>query len=236
MVVGLGYRALSARNVAEARARLETLDEHQELGSGYSIAMRDLEIRGAGELLGEGQSGQMEQVGFSLYMDMLQRTVAALKRGETVDLDRPVSKGCEVDLRIPALLPDDYLPDVHTRLILYKRVANADNAEELRELQVEMIDRFGLLPQATKNLFEVTAIKLRATAMGIAKIDAYGGGGTMLFGPKVQIDTGRLVSMIQREAETYKLEGQEKLRFFYDMEEYARRIEVVNEILDALAV
>ena len=221
---------------ADAIKRLEAIESMDTLGAGFTLATHDLEIRGAGELLGEGQSGQMEQVGFSLYGDMLQRTVEALKRGETVDLDRPVQKGCEVDLRIPALLPDDYLPDVHTRLILYKRIANAGNDEELRELQVEMIDRFGLLPQATQNLFDTTAIKLRATAMGIAKIDGHAEGGTILFGPKVQIDTGRLVRMIQQEAESYKLEGQEKLRYFYDMEAHARRVEVVNEILDALVV
>ena len=221
---------------ADAVKRLEAIESMDTLGAGFTLATHDLEIRGAGELLGEGQSGQMEQVGFSLYMDMLQRTVEALKRGETVDLDRPVQQGCEVDLRIPALLPDDYLPDVHTRLILYKRIANASNDAELRELQVEMIDRFGLLPQATQNLFEVTAIKLRATAMGIAKIDAHAGGGNVVFGPKARIDTGRLVGMIQREAETYKLDGQERLRYFYDMEADARRIEVVNEILEALAV
>ncbi|MGB0723086.1 MAG: transcription-repair coupling factor [Gammaproteobacteria bacterium] len=220
---------------ADAVKRLEAIESMDTLGAGFTLATHDLEIRGAGELLGEDQSGQMHEVGFSLYMDMLQRTVEAIKNGEEPDLDKPLHQGTEVDLRIPALLPDDYLPDVHTRLIMYKRIASASSTEELRELQVEMIDRFGLLPQATKNLFETTAIKLKATPMGITKIEGHGNGGRILLGPKPVINAEQLIRMIQKEAETFKLQGQEVLKYAYDMEEYPRRIEVVNEVLGRLA-
>lgn len=154
---------------ADAKKRLEAISSLEDLGVGFALASHDLEIRGAGELLGEEQSGQISEVGFNLYTELLDRAVKALQSGEEPALDEPMHRGAEVDLRIPALMPEDYLPDVHTRLVMYKRIANARTEAELDELQVEMIDRFGLLPDATRNLFRVTALKLRADALGIER-------------------------------------------------------------------
>jgi transcription-repair coupling factor (superfamily II helicase) len=220
---------------ADAVKRLEAIESMEDLGAGFTLATHDLEIRGAGELLGEEQSGQIQEVGFSLYMDLLERTVAALKAGRTPELDKPLGHGAEIDLRIPALIPDDYLPDVHNRLIMYKRIANAADADDLRELQVEMIDRFGLLPEPTKHLFSVTEIKLQATPLGIAKIEAFDTGGRLVFGPEPNVDPAKLVRLIQTEPERYKLDGTEKLRFFRDMPEPQTRIATVKGLLEAVA-
>ncbi|MGD8430297.1 MAG: transcription-repair coupling factor, partial [Ectothiorhodospiraceae bacterium] len=143
---------------ADAAKRLEAIASLEDLGIGFALASHDLEIRGAGELLGEGQSGQIQEIGFSLYTELLERAVRDLRSGREPALDRPLHHGAEVDLRIPALLPEDYLPDVHSRLVLYKRIANASDRDQLRELQVEMIDRFGLLPEPAKNLFRLTEL------------------------------------------------------------------------------
>lgn len=145
----------------DALKRLEAIEQATDLGAGFVLASQDLEIRGAGELLGEEQHGNMESIGFSLYMEMLEQAVEALKRGEQPDTAKPLSGGPEVNLRIPALIPEDYLPDVFTRLTLYKRIAGSKNKDQLKELQVEMIDRFGLLPEPVKNLFQVTELRQR---------------------------------------------------------------------------
>ncbi|MCU0836579.1 MAG: transcription-repair coupling factor, partial [Chromatiaceae bacterium] len=166
----------------DAKKRLDAIESLEDLGAGFTLATHDLEIRGAGELLGEEQSGQIQEIGFSLYMDLLERAVQALKAGREPELDRPLDHGAEIDLQLPALLPDDYLPDVHSRLVMYKRIASAASAEELRELQVEMIDRFGLLPEPSKNLFAITELKLKAQPFGIRKIEAGPAGGRILFG------------------------------------------------------
>ena len=144
---------------ADARKRLEAIASLEELGAGFTLATHDLEIRGAGELLGAEQSGQINQVGFSLYSDMLARAVSALQRGEEPDLERSLHDGIEIELHLPALIPESYLGDVQSRLTLYKRIASAKDANVLRELQVEMIDRFGLLPDMTKNLFEIAELR-----------------------------------------------------------------------------
>ena len=162
---------------ADARKRLEAIEALEDLGAGFTLATHDLEIRGAGELLGAEQSGQIQEIGFSLYMDLLDRAINALKSGRQPQLDRPLDHGSEIELQLPALLPDDYLPDVHARLVLYKRIASASNPQELRELQVEMIDRFGLLPGPAKNLLAVTELKLRTTPLGIRKLEAGPAGG-----------------------------------------------------------
>lgn len=151
----------------DAQKRLEAIANAQDLGAGFVLATHDLEIRGAGELLGEGQSGQIQAVGFTLYMEMLERAVKAIRKGEQPNLEQPLGGGPEINLRLPALIPEDYLPDVHARLILYKRIANAADEDGLKELQVEMIDRFGLLPEPTKNLVRLTLLKLQAEKLGI---------------------------------------------------------------------
>ncbi len=219
---------------ADAIKRLEAIASLEALGAGFLLATHDLEIRGAGELLGEDQSGQIEQVGFTLYMEMLERAVQALKSGKVPDLDRPLQHGPEVDLRAPALLPEDYLPDVNLRLIFYKRISAAEDAEALRELQVEMIDRFGLLPEATKTLFELAALKQRAAPLGIRRIEAGPEGGQLLFNAEPAIDPARLVELIQQEAHTYRLVDGQRLRFTTPMPTVTARVTTVDAVLERL--
>jgi transcription-repair coupling factor (superfamily II helicase) len=221
---------------ADAKKRIDAIEAIEDLGAGFTLANHDLEIRGAGELLGDEQSGQMQEIGFSLYMELLERAVATLKRGDTLDLDRPLEHGPEIDLQSPALIPDPYLPDVHTRLILYKRIANARDFRELRDLQVEMIDRFGLLPEAVKNLFRVTQLKLIAIPIGIRKIDVGPKGGRILFGPEPNIDLPKLLQLIQQQSKTYQLDGQDKLRFCKEMDNVEERVEIVKSLLEELSV
>jgi transcription-repair coupling factor (superfamily II helicase) len=205
------------------------------LGAGFTLATHDLEIRGAGELLGEEQSGQIQEVGFSLYMDLLERAVDALKAGRTVELDRPLDHGAEIDLGLPALLPADYLPDVHSRLVLYKRIASAADAEELKELQVEMIDRFGLLPEPTRNLFAITGLKLAVQPLGIRKIEAGPTGGRILFGDQPTLDPMRLIRLMQSRPKEFRMEGGDKLKFFIDLADPAQRVARVGDLIRQLA-
>jgi transcription-repair coupling factor (superfamily II helicase) len=218
----------------DAEKRLEAIAQADDLGAGFSLASHDLEIRGAGELLGEEQSGNINTVGFTLYMEMLERAVKAIRAGKTPNLDQPLELATEVNLRISALIPDEYLPDVHNRLMLYKRISNAKTLEELHELQVEMIDRFGLLPEPTKNLFAVTALKLDAEALGISKIDAGPSGGRIEFGRETKVDPMRIVKMIQTQPRRFKLEGADRLRFMLDMPETGDRLERVSDLLQSL--
>ncbi|SEO52990.1 transcription-repair coupling factor [Aquisalimonas asiatica] len=221
---------------ADAVKRLDAISAHEDLGVGFTLASHDLEIRGAGELLGGEQSGQMAEVGFSMYNDLLERAVTALKSGKEPALDHTAHHGAEVDLRLPALIPDDYLPDVHARLVLYKRIANARSESALKDLQVEMIDRFGLLPDPVKNLFRVTALKLRAEAFGIVRVEAGPGGGTLVFGDEALVDPGTLVELIQGQPDRYKLEGQHRLRVLVDMPEHADRFSVMEDLLGRLRI
>jgi Transcription-repair coupling factor (superfamily II helicase) len=156
---------------ADAMKRLEAIESLEELGVGFTLATHDLEIRGAGAILGEEQSGQIQEIGFGLYMDLLERAIQALRSGKQPALDRPLDHGAEINLHVPALIPEDYLPDVHMRLILYKRIASARNSEELQDLQEEMTDRFGLLPEYARSLFRIAGLKLRANPLGVRKID-----------------------------------------------------------------
>src|SRR5690606_31618811 len=181
----------------DAEKRLEAIASMDELGAGFTLATHDLEIRGAGELLGEDQSGQMAEVGFSLYTELLERAVRSIKRGELPDVDGTAARGAEVELHTPALIPDDYLPDVHARLTLYKRISSARDAEGLRELQVEMIDRFGLLPDPVKYLFAIAELKQRASELGIRKIDIGASGGRVQFVEKPSIDPMAIINLVQ---------------------------------------
>ncbi|MBL8254107.1 MAG: transcription-repair coupling factor, partial [Candidatus Competibacter sp.] len=219
----------------DAVKRIEAIESLEDLGAGFMLASHDLEIRGAGELLGEEQSGQIHEVGFTLYMDLLERAVQALKAGRVPELDRPLDHGPEIDLQSPALIPDDYLPDVHSRLILYKRIASARDDGELRELQVEMIDRFGLLPEPVKNLFRVTGLKLRATPIGIKKIEASPKGGRIVFGPEPKVDPAKLVQWIQQQRSVYKLDGKDKLRFVKELPDAETRVAEVEKLLAGIA-
>ncbi|WP_286238674.1 transcription-repair coupling factor [Neptuniibacter halophilus] len=220
----------------DAIKRLEAIESADDLGAGFTLATHDLEIRGAGELLGEEQSGQMQTVGFSLFMEMLEQAVESIRQGKTPNMDQPLKQGAEVNLHLSALIPDDYLPDVHSRLLMYKRISSAHSEKELKELQVEMIDRFGLLPEQTKNLFRATAIKLSAEAMNIVKIDAGSEIGRIEFSGDAKVDPLTLVKLVQNQPQKYKLEGADKLRFSLNMEKPEQRFSAVEGLLRDLAV
>ncbi len=220
---------------ADAKKRLDAIAAMEDLGAGFTLATHDLEIRGAGELLGDEQSGQMTEIGFTLYMDMLERAVNALKAGRTPELDRPLDHGTEIDLGVSALLPSDYLPDVQARLVLYKRIASASDDAALRELRVEMIDRFGLLPEPTKCLLEITALKLRAQPLGIRKIEVGAASGRIIFNEQPTLDPMNLIRLVQAKPKEFKLDGTDKLKFFCEMPEAAQRLQQVMMILERLA-
>nr|WP_272891266.1 transcription-repair coupling factor [Stutzerimonas stutzeri] len=219
----------------DAQKRLEAIANAQDLGAGFVLATHDLEIRGAGELLGEGQSGQIQAVGFTLYMEMLERAVKAIRKGEQPNLEQPLGGGPEINLRLPALIPEDYLPDVHARLILYKRIANADDEDGLKELQVEMIDRFGLLPEPTKNLVRLTLLKLQAEKLGITKIDAGPQGGRIEFSADTSVDPMVLIKLIQSQPNRYKFEGATLFKFQVPMERPEERFNTLEALLERLA-
>ena len=219
---------------ADARKRLEAIAEAHDLGAGFTLASHDLEIRGAGELLGEEQSGNMNSIGFSLYMEMLEEAVKAIKEGKEPNLDKPFNHGAEINLRIPALITDDYVRDVHARLITYKRIANAKNDDDLSELKVEMVDRFGSLPQSTKNLFRLTQVKLQAQALGLSKLDAGPKGGKIEFGAETRVHPLQIVKMVQNQPQFYKLEGADKLRFNIETETAEQRLDMTQELLQKL--
>jgi len=224
-----------AAMTADAVKRLEAIDSLEDLGSGFTLATHDLEIRGAGELLGDEQSGQIQEIGFSLYTELLARAVESLRSGQEPDLDAPLDAGVDINLHVAALLPNDYVPDVHLRLMLYKRISGARNDEELRELQVELIDRFGLLPAATKNLMRMAALKKRAAALGIGKIDAAGTGGYVVFGDDSRIDPVALVKLVQNDSRSYRLQGSHRLSFRLDLTEVEARFRAIENLMDVLA-
>jgi transcription-repair coupling factor (superfamily II helicase) len=219
---------------SDAEKRLEAIEAAGALGAGYLLATHDLEIRGAGELLGDEQSGQIHSVGFGLYLDMLNNAVRALKRGEIPDIDGPLDSGTEVKLHVPALIPDEYLPDITSRLVLYKRIAGSMTQEALREIQVEMIDRFGLLPDATKNLFTQAAIRVRAQRLGIAEIEAGDEGGSISFTDQTQVEPMTLVKLVQGDPKTYGLAGSNKLRFTCELAGLPERQNFVDALLEKL--
>jgi len=220
---------------ADALKRLEAIEAIQELGAGFTLAAHDLEIRGAGEMLGEEQSGQIQEIGYTLYTDLLERAVNALKAGREPDLERPLDQGVEIDVRAPALIPEDYLPDVHARLVLYKRIAGAETEAGLRELQVEMIDRFGLLPEAAKTLFKIAELKLKAQALGIRKIEAGESGARVSFGPQPAVDPMKMIELIQKQPKVYKLDGRDKLRVTVALPDVAARVQRLEQILQLLS-
>ena len=177
----------------------------------------------------------MIEIGFSMYTELLERAVTAMKLGKTPDLERPLHQGAEVDLHVPALIPNDYIPDVHERLIMYKRIASATDKNELKELQVEMIDRFGLLPTAVKTLIQVTELKLSAAKIGIKKIDYGEEGGRILFFEQPDIDPMKIIKLIQTQSNTYKLDGNDKLRLLKPVIDVEFRIKELQILFDYLS-
>jgi len=219
---------------SDAQKRLEAIASLEDLGAGFALATHDLEIRGAGELLGEEQSGQMETLGFSLYMELLENAVDALKAGREPSLEDLTSNQTEIELRMPALLPEEFIPDVNTRLSLYKRIASADSEEELQELKVEMIDRFGVLPDAARNLLDIATLRLVARSLGIRKIEVSDKGGFFDFAPQNSVDPGWLISLLQKDPQQWKLDGPTRLRFTRDLAERKLRMEWVQSFMAQL--
>jgi len=220
----------------DAEKRLDAIAALEDLGSGFMLATHDMEIRGAGELLGEEQSGQIQEIGFELYNDMLTRTVKALQAGLEPDVDNTMPPVAEINLHLPALLPDDYLPDVHLRLVHYKRIASARSEEQLRELQVELVDRFGPLPEPTRHLFRMTALRLRAEPLSIRRLDASAVGGFVEFGPRTTVSPAWIVTQLRSAPKTYRLDKQQKFRFSAPLDEPEVRFAFVEKLVgDMLA-
>jgi transcription-repair coupling factor (superfamily II helicase) len=217
-----------------AQRRLDAIQQMEELGSGFYLAMHDLEIRGAGEVLGDNQSGEMQEIGFQLYSDMLNEAVRSLKNGKEPDLAAPLSSTTEINLHVPALLPNDYCGDVHERLSIYKRLANCDAQDKIDDLQEELIDRFGKLPDPAKALIETHRLRIAAKSIGIVKIDAHTDSALLQFVPNPPIDAMRIIDLIQKNRHI-KLNGQDKLRITVNMPDLAARLTQVKATIKALA-
>ncbi len=219
----------------DAEKRLEAIQRASDLGAGFILASEDLEIRGAGELLGEQQSGNMQAIGFSLYMDMLERATKAIANGKAPNLDAPLSLTADINLHLPARIPDDYLNDVHQRLLFYKRISAAESAEALDQIRIEMIDRFGLLPQPARDLFVIHHIRLRAEALGIEHMDIHASGGVIVFAPDTPVEAMTIIGMIQQQPGRFRMEGGQRLKLIGQMEEPAARLAAVQQVLDELS-
>jgi len=218
----------------DAKRRLEALESLDNLGAGFILATHDLEIRGAGELLGNEQSGQIESIGFSLYMELLDAAVKALKEGREPSLEEITHQQAEIELRVPALLPDDYLGDVNMRLSFYKRIAAAESKQELDELKVELIDRFGLLPEATKNLLQIAEMRLMVKPLKVLKIDAGAQGGFIEFSPSAKVDPEKFIKLIQQNPIVYRFDGPLKFKFVKALPENKARLEFVMDLVKTL--
>lgn len=219
----------------DAERRLDALENLDNLGAGFILATHDLEIRGAGELLGNEQSGQIESIGFSLYMELLDAAVKALKEGREPSLEELTQQQADIELRVPALLPDDYLGDVNMRLSFYKRIAAAESKAELDELKVELIDRFGLLPDATKNLLQITELRLLVEPLNVVRIDAGTQGGFIEFSAKAQVNPDKFIQLIQKEPIVYRFDGPFKFKFMKDLSDNKVRLEFVVDLLRTIA-
>ncbi len=219
----------------DAERRLDALENLDNLGAGFILATHDLEIRGAGELLGNEQSGQIESIGFSLYMELLDAAVKALKEGREPSLEELTQQQADIELRVPALLPDDYLGDVNMRLSFYKRIAAAESKSELDELKVELIDRFGLLPDATKNLLQIAELRLLVEPLKVVRIDAGTQGGFIEFSPKAQVNPDKFIQLIQKEPIVYRFDGPLKFKFMKDLSDNKVRLEFVVDLLKVIA-
>ncbi|HCC7824603.1 TPA: transcription-repair coupling factor, partial [Klebsiella pneumoniae] len=218
----------------DAQKRLEAIASLEDLGAGFALATHDLEIRGAGELLGEDQSGQMETIGFSLYMELLENAVDALKAGREPSLEDLTSQQTEVELRMPSLLPDDFIPDVNTRLSFYKRIASAKNEQDLEEIKVELIDRFGRLPDAARNLLDIARLRQQAQKLGIRKLESNEKGGVIEFNEKNNVNPVWLIGLLQKQPQHFRLDGPTRLKFMQDLEERKTRMDWVRQFMRQL--
>ena len=218
---------------ADAKKRLEAITQLEDLGAGFYLSMHDLEIRGAGEVLGDNQSGEMQEIGFSLYSEMLNQAVRALKAGREPDLDEPLGVTTEVNLHTPALLPDDYCPGVHERLVIYKRLANCETEDALEDLKEELIDRFGLLPPPTESLLAAHQLRIAGKALGVKKIDSAPERTIITFKPKPSFEPIKLIQLIQKDGR-YRLHGQDKVKIERPVPSLNERARMVREFFHAL--
>ncbi|WP_374574994.1 transcription-repair coupling factor [Acinetobacter sp.] len=218
----------------DAEKRLDAIQRAANLGAGFMLATEDLEIRGAGELLGEQQSGSMQAIGYSLYMEMLEKATKAIQKGQTPNFDAPLLLTAEISLHMPALIPDEYLGDVHQRLLFYKRISNTDSAEKLDNIRMELIDRFGIPPQPVKQLFAVHQVRLKAEQLGITKIDISSHGGHIEFSPDTPVQAISIIQMMQKHPTFFRMEGGQRLKVTVMLEEYDKRIQFLHDLLDSL--
>ncbi|CUX97207.1 transcription-repair coupling factor [Candidatus Hoaglandella endobia] len=218
----------------DAQKRLEAITSLEDLGAGFALATHDLEIRGAGELLGKDQSGQIETIGFSLYMDLLENAVESLKAGQEPSLENLTSQLTEVELRMPVLLPEEYIPDVNTRLSFYKRIASVATDYDIEELKIELIDRFGLLPDPAYYLLTIAGLKLRAQHLGIRRIECSERGGFIEFRENNRVDPNYIIGLLQSKPGTYRLDGTTRLKFMGDLAERPARLNFVDKLLGKL--
>jgi transcription-repair coupling factor (superfamily II helicase) len=224
-----------AAMTADAARRLEAIESLEDLGAGFVLATHDLEIRGAGELLGEGQSGQIQEVGFALYMELLERAVKAMQAGKAPALEKPLHHGPEIDLHVPSLLPESYLPDVHARLVLYKRISSVQSVTELDDLQAETMDRFGHLPDPAKNLFRIARLRVIANPLVIERMDLGTASGSVTFGDDTPLDPGALILLLQKSNRAMRFDGPKKIRVTGKWEDVEERFNAAQKLLDELA-
>ena len=218
-----------------AKKRLDAIASLEELGAGFMLANHDLEIRGAGDLLGENQSGKISEIGFNLYHDLLKRTIHAIKNNKQLDIKEALTEEVEINPGIACIIPDTYLPDVHERLILYKRIASANNEEELKDLKIEMIDRFGLLPDSTSNLFESSSLKNYSNDIGVLKINIYDDKAEITLNEKNSIDASKIINLIQTQPTQYQLKNQNTIVINESMEPDMSRISKISKLLSTIA-
>jgi transcription-repair coupling factor (superfamily II helicase) len=218
----------------DAAKRLEAIASMEDLGAGFLLATHDLEIRGAGEFLGERQSGELTEVGLSMYLDLLTQAVTALRAGREPAPEQPLAAVSEVELHVPALLPADYVPDVQLRLALYQRIAAA-GALELQDMGGELVDRFGPLPPPAANLLQLAVLRLRARELGIRRLDLGPQGGSVQFETANKVDAAAVIRLIQRPAHDYRMEGPLKLRFSRGLSAIPARFEFAGQLLSQLA-
>ena len=218
----------------EAKKRLDAIASLEELGAGFMLANHDLEIRGAGDLLGENQSGKISEIGFNLYHDLLKRTIMAVKNDTKLNIDDSLIEEIDINIGIACIIPETYLNDVHERLILYKRIASAEDDSELKDLKIEMIDRFGLLPDATKNLFALTSLRIFSKKIGIEKINITDDKAEITLNQKSSIEAKKIINLIQKQPQKYQLKNQNTLVFNVSMGEDGSRIERVKNLINQL--
>ncbi len=220
---------------SDAAKRLEAIESLEDLGAGFVLATHDLEIRGAGELLGDEQSGQIQEIGFALYMELLERAVKAMQAGKRPELERPLHHGPDMDLHVPSMLPEQYLPDVHARLVLYKRISGVESVAELDDLQAETVDRFGALPDPARNLFRIARLRVVAAFCGVERFDLGAGSGSVSFVDDPPVDTGSLILYVQRHGKTMRFDGPKKFRFTGTWPQPEERFSAAQQLLDGLA-